>query len=52
MSNLEPNNLLKVDFQKVDKHTGGKWLIHDTKRGMDDQLLSLKLSYKISKLSR
>ena len=21
--------LFKVDFQKVDKHTGGKWLIHD-----------------------
>ena len=22
----------KVDFQKVGQHTGGKWLIHDTKR--------------------
>ena len=29
MSNLQP---IFVDFQKVDKHTGGKWLIHDTKR--------------------
>ena len=27
---------LKVDFQKVDQHTGGKWLIHDTKRRKDN----------------
>ena len=20
----------KIDFQKVDQHAGGKWLIHDT----------------------
>ena len=32
MSNLQPNCCLKVDFQKVDQHAGGKWLIHDTKR--------------------
>ena len=32
MSNLQPNFNLKVDYQKVDQHTGGKWLIHDTKR--------------------
>ena len=31
MSNLQPNCCSKVDFQKVDQHTGGKWLIHDTK---------------------
>ena len=31
MSNLQPNCCLKVDFQKVDQHTGYKWLIHDTK---------------------
>ena len=24
MSNLQPNCCLKVDFQKVDKHTGGQ----------------------------
>ena len=30
MSNLQPNCYLKVDFQKLDKHTEGKWLIHDT----------------------
>ena len=32
MSNLQPNYWLKVDFQKLDQHAGGKWLIHDTKR--------------------
>ena len=36
-------NLLsfKLDFQKVDQHTGGKWLIHGTKRHKDNQLQSL-----------
>ena len=29
MSNLQPN-CLKFDFQEVDQHAGGKWLIHDT----------------------
>ena len=28
MSNLQPNFCLKFDFQKVDQHAGGKWLIH------------------------
>ena len=51
MSHLQPNCCLKVDFQKVDKHTGGKWLIHDTKRRKDNQLQSLKLPCRISKLS-
>ena len=32
MSNLQPNWCLKIDFQKVHQHAGGKWLIHDTKR--------------------
>ena len=27
MSNLQPNCCLKFDFQKVDQHAGGKWLI-------------------------
>ena len=51
MSNLQPNCCLKVDFQKVDQHAGGKWLIHDTKRRKDNQLQSLKLPCRISKLS-
>ena len=40
MSNLQPICCLKFDFQKVDQHAGGKWLIHDTKRRKDNQLQS------------
>ena len=43
--------LFKIDFQKVDQHAGGKWLIHDTKRRKDNQLQSLKLPCRTSKLS-
>ena len=43
MSNLQPNCCLEFDFQKVDQHAGGKWLIHGTKRRKDNQLQSLKL---------
>ena len=49
--NLQPNCCLKFDFQKVVQHAGGKWLIHDTKRRKDNQLQSLKLPCRISKLS-
>ena len=48
MSNLQPNCCLKFDFQKVDQHAGGKWLIHGTKRRKDNQLQSLKLPCRIS----
>ena len=51
MSNLKPNWCLRIDFQKVDQHAGGKWLIHNTKRHKDNQLQSLKLPCRISKLS-
>ena len=51
MSNLQPNCCLKFDFQKVDQHAGGKWLIHDTKRRKDNQLQSLKPPCRISKSS-
>ena len=51
MSHLQLNCYLKIDFQKVDQHAGGKWLIHDTKRRKDNQLQSLKFPYRISKLS-
>ena len=30
-SNLQTYYHLKLDFQKVDQHKGGKWLIHGTK---------------------
>ena len=32
MSNLQTYYHFKLDFQKVDEHTGGKWFMHDTKR--------------------
>ena len=51
MSNLLPNCCLKVDFQKVDQHAGGKWLIHDSKRCKGNHLQSLKLPCRISKLT-
>ena len=51
MAHLQPNCCLKVDFQKLDQHAGGKWLIHDTKRRKDNQLQSLKLPCRFSKLS-
>ena len=41
MSNLQ-TYYFKLDFQKVDQHTGGKWLIHGTKRCKDNQLQSLE----------
>ena len=51
MSNLQLNWCLNIDFQKVNQRAGGKWLIHDTKRCKDNQLQSLKLPCRISKLS-
>ena len=42
MSNLQTHCHFKLDFQQVDQHTGGKWLIHDTKHGKDNQLESLE----------
>ena len=38
--NLQTYCHLKLDFQKVHQHTGGKWLIHGRK---DNQLKSLEL---------
>ena len=52
MSKLQPNCCLKIDFQKMDQHAGGKWLIQDTKRRKVNQLQSLNLPCRISKLSR
>ena len=40
-SNLQTHYQLKLDFQKVDQHTGGKWLIHGAKHRKDNQLQSL-----------
>ena len=44
MSSLQSYYHFELDFQKVDQHTGGKWLIHGTKRRKDNQLQSLELS--------
>ena len=33
----------KLDFQKVDQHTAGKWLIHGTKQRKDNTWQSLEL---------
>ena len=52
MSNLQTYYHFKLDFQKVDQHTGGKWLIHGTKRRKDNQLQSLELPCKISTLEQ
>ena len=48
---LTAQPLFKFDLQKADQHAGGKWLIHDNKRHKDNQLQSLKLLCRISKLS-
>ena len=44
MSNLQTHYHFKLDFQKVDQHTGGRWLIHGTKHHKDNQLQSQELS--------
>ena len=48
MSNLQTYYHFELDFQKVDQHTGGKGLIHGTKRYKDSQLQSLELPCRIS----
>ena len=48
MSNLQIYYRFKLDFQKVDQHTGGKGFIHGTKRRKDNQLQSLELPCRIS----
>ena len=48
MSNLQTYYYFKQDSQKVDQHTGGKWLIHDTKHRKDNQLQSPQLPCRIS----
>ena len=42
MSNLQTYYHFKLDFQRVDQHTRGKWWTHGTKRRKDNQLQSLK----------
>ena len=42
MSNIQTYYHFKLDFQKMDQHTGGKWLIHGNKRIKDNHLQSLE----------
>ena len=48
MSNLQTYYHFKQDFQNVDQHTEGKWLIHGTKRHKDNQLQSHELPWRTS----
>ena len=43
MSNLQTHYHFKLDFQKVDQHTEGAWLIHGIKHRNENQLQSLEL---------
>ena len=43
MSNLQTYYHFKLDFQKVNQHTRGKWLIHGSKHSKDKQLQSPEL---------
>ena len=45
MSNLQPNCSSKIDFEKVDQHAGGKWLIHDIKRSWSFNPFYITVSY-------
>ena len=47
-SSLQTYYHVKLDFENVDQHTRGKWLIHGTKRRKDNQLQSLELPCRIS----
>ena len=48
MSNLQTNYHFKLDFQRVEHQTGGKWLIHGTKHHKDNELQSLEHPCRIS----
>ena len=47
MSNLQTHHPFKLDFQNVDQHTEGKWLIHGTEHRKDNHLQSLELPCRI-----
>ena len=48
MSNVHTYYYLQLDFQKVEQHTGGKWLIHSIKRRKNNKLQILELPCRIS----
>ena len=48
MSNLQTHYLFKLDFQKVNRNSGGKWLVHGFKHRKDNQLQSLEPPCRLS----
>ena len=48
VSMLQTHYHFKLDFNDMDQHTGGKWLIQGTKHHKDKQLQRLALPCKIS----
>ena len=46
MSNLQTRYYFKLDFQKVDQHSGGKWLIHNMHVFMEFQNRKQQLNSK------
>ena len=58
LSKLQTHYHFKLDYQKVDQHTGGKWLIYGTKHCKDNLwqnlivLFRLSLKYMISICTR
>ena len=48
MWDLQTRYHFKLDFLKVDQHTGGKLLIYGNKHRKDKQLQSLELPCRIS----
>ena len=45
---LQTHYHFKLDFNDMDQHTGGKWLIQGTKYRKDQQLQRLELPCRIS----
>ena len=48
MTKLQTHYIFKLDFQKVDQHTGSKWLIHGTKTHKENHIQSLERPCRIS----
>ena len=40
-----PTIIFNVDFQKIDQHTAGKWLIHGIKQRKNNHMQSLLIDY-------
>ena len=43
---------LETNFQNIEQHAVGKWLIHGTEYHKDNQLQSLELPCRISQLKK